>query len=47
MSFIIFTTYHIGVTNFGDFRSVLFVPWYATHCKGIDLVDVLIMGPGF
>lgn len=27
MAFIIYTTYHIGVTNFGDYRSELFIPW--------------------
>lgn len=30
MTFIIYTTYHIGVTNFGDYRTIIFVPWYAT-----------------
>ena len=30
MAFIIHTTYHIGVTNFGDYLSIIFVPWYAT-----------------
>lgn len=27
MTFIIYTTYHIGVTNFGDYRTIIFVPW--------------------
>ncbi|KAH9180342.1 hypothetical protein EDB89DRAFT_1918669, partial [Lactarius sanguifluus] len=25
--FVIYTTYHIGVTKFGDYRSLQFVPW--------------------
>ncbi|KAH9079202.1 hypothetical protein EDB83DRAFT_1244812 [Lactarius deliciosus] len=25
--FVIYTTYYIGVTNFGDYRSLHFVPW--------------------
>jgi hypothetical protein len=45
MAFIIYTSYHVGVTNFGDYRSIEFVPWYAT-AKHILLVEAL-MGFGF
>ena len=27
VGFVIYTTYHVGVTNFGDYRSLRFLPW--------------------
>ncbi|KAN0132713.1 hypothetical protein V8E53_009384 [Lactarius tabidus] len=43
MAFIIHTTYHIGVTNFGDHRSIVFVPWTlpATALSG-TVLDVCV-----
>ena len=47
MAFIIYTTYHIGITNFGDYRSILFVPWYATakkYCSGLNSYRAWLIG---